>query len=127
MVQEKKSKRLSRKLQKSYVIKTDIDELSDVLCELLKLLNIEELHIMTYKDRIDVFATKEMTPLHVELYERFFSLHPDDAEKEEFDESGIRQLIYADRVTKRKLIQTHISYITYDFELGDVTDIVYKV
>ena len=61
MVQEKKSKRLSRKLQKSYVIKTDIDELSDVLCELLKLLNIEELHIMTYKDRIDVFATKEMT------------------------------------------------------------------
>lgn len=84
MVQEKKSKRLSRKLQKSYVIKTDIDELSDVLCELLKLLNIEELHIMTYKDRIDVFATKEMTPLHVELYERFFSLHPDDAEQEEF-------------------------------------------
>lgn len=71
MVQEKKSKRLSRKLQKSYVIKTDIDELSDVLYELLKLLNIEELHIMTYKDRIDVFATKEMTPLHVELYERF--------------------------------------------------------
>lgn len=74
MVQEKKSKRLSRKLQKSYVIKTDIDELSNVLCELLKLLNIEELHIMTYKDRIDVFATKEMQPLHVELYERFFSL-----------------------------------------------------
>lgn len=72
MVQEKKSKRLSRKLQKSYVIKTDIDELSDVLCELLKLLNIEELHIMTYKDRIDVFATKEMTPLHVELYERYW-------------------------------------------------------
>ena len=68
MVKEKKSKRLSRKLQKSYVIKTDIDELSDVLCELLKLLKIEELHIMTYKDRIDVFATKEMTPLHVELY-----------------------------------------------------------
>ena len=76
MVQEKKSKRLSRKLQKSYVIKTDIDELSDVLCELLKLLNIEELHIMTYKDRIDVFATKEMTPLHVELYERFFAEYP---------------------------------------------------
>lgn len=45
----------------------------------------------------------------------------------EFDESGIRQLIYADRVTKRKLIQAHISYITYDFELGDVTNIVYKV
>lgn len=92
MVQEKKSKRLSRKLQKSYVIKTDIDELSDVLCELLKLLNIEELHIMTYKDRIDVFATKEMTPLHVELYESFFSLHPDDAEKEEL----LKEQIYHD-------------------------------
>lgn len=90
MVQEKKSKRLSRKLQKSYVIKTDIDELSDVLYELLKLLNIEELHIMTYKDRIDVFATKEMTPLHVELYERFFSLHPDDAEQEEFVKNQIK-------------------------------------
>lgn len=92
MVQEKKSKRLSRKLQKSYVIKTDIDELSDVLYELLKLLNIEELHIMTYKDRIDVFATKEMTPLHVELYERFFSLQPDDAEKEEL----LKEQIYQD-------------------------------
>lgn len=92
MVQEKKSKRLSRKLQKSYVIKTDIDELSDVLCELLKLLNIEELHIMTYKDRIDVFATKEMTPLHVELYERYFSLHPDDAKKEEL----LKEQIYQD-------------------------------
>lgn len=97
MVQEKKSKRLSRKLQKSYVIKTDIDELSDVLCELLKLLNIEELHIMTYKDRIDVFATKEMTPLHVELYERFFSLHPDDAEKEEL----LKEQIYQDWLLKR--------------------------
>lgn len=48
MVQEKKSKRLSRKLRKSYVIKTDTDELSEVLCELLKLLKVEELHIMTY-------------------------------------------------------------------------------
>lgn len=90
MVQEKKSKRLSRKLQKSYVIKTDTDELSDVLCELLKLLNVEELHIMTYKDRIDVFATKEMPPLHVELYERFFSLHPENAEQEEFIKNQIK-------------------------------------
>lgn len=90
MVQEKKSKRLSRKLQKSYVIKTDIDELSDVLCELLKLLNIEELHIMTYKDRIDVFATKEMPPLHVELYERFFSLQPENAGQEEFIKNQIK-------------------------------------
>lgn len=83
MIQEKKSKRLSSKLRKSYVIKTDIDELSEVLCELLKLLKVEELHIMTYKDRIDVFATKEMPPLHVELYERFFSLHPENDEQEE--------------------------------------------
>lgn len=83
MVQEKKSKRLSRKQRKSYVIKTDTDELSEVLCELLKLLKVEELHIMTYKDRIDVFATKEMPPLHVELYERFFSLHPENDEQEE--------------------------------------------
>ena len=83
MVQEKKSKRLSRKQRKSYVIKTDTNELSEVLCELLKLLKVEELHIMTYKDRIDVFATKEMPPLHVELYERFFSLHPENDEQEE--------------------------------------------
>lgn len=48
--------------------------------------------IMTYKDRIDVFATKEMTPLHVELYERFFGLHPDDAEKEEL----LKEQIYQD-------------------------------
>lgn len=90
MVQEKKSKRVSRKLQKSYVIKTDIDELNDVLCELLKLLNVEELHIMTYKDRIDVFATKEMPPLHVELYERFLSLQPENAEQEEFIKNQIK-------------------------------------
>lgn len=89
MVQEKKSKRLSSKFRKSYVIKTDIDELSDVLCELLKLLKVEELHIMTYKDRIDVFATKEMQPLHVELYERFFSLRPENDEQEEFIKNQI--------------------------------------
>ena len=52
---------------------------------------------MTYKDRIDVFATKEMTPLHVELYERFFSLHPDDAEKEEL----LKEQIYQDWLLKR--------------------------
>lgn len=89
-MQEKKTKRLSKKLQKSYVIKTDTDELGDVLRELLKLLNVEELHIMTYKDRIDVFATKEMPPLHVELYERFFSLQPENAEQEEFIKNQIK-------------------------------------
>lgn len=31
-----------------------------------------------------------MTPLHVELYERFFSLHPDDAEQEEFIKNQIK-------------------------------------
>lgn len=92
MVQEKKSKRLSRKLRKSYVIKTDTDELSEVLCELLKLLKVEELHIMTYKDRIDVFATKEMQPLHVELYESFFSLQPENAEQEELIKRQIKKL-----------------------------------
>ena len=35
---------------------------------------------------------KEMTPLHVELYERYFSLHPDDAEKEEL----LKEQIYQD-------------------------------
>ena len=89
-MQEKKTKRLSKKLQKSYVIKTDTDELSDVLRELLKLLNVEELHIMTYKDRIDIFATKEMPPLHVELYERFFSLQSENAEQEEFIKNRIK-------------------------------------
>ena len=74
----------------SYVIKTDTDELREVLCELLKLLKVEELHIMTYKDRIDVFATKEMQPLHVELYERFFSLQPENAEQEEFVKNHIK-------------------------------------
>lgn len=45
---------------------------------------------MTYKDRIDVFATKEMQPLHVELYERFFSLQPQNTEQEEFIKNQIK-------------------------------------
>lgn len=75
------TKRLSRKVRKSFVIKTNHEELSEILCKLLKSLDIDELHIMTYKDRIDLFATKTMQPLHVELYEQLFSLSNDDIDR----------------------------------------------
>lgn len=68
-------------MRKSFVIKTNHDELGEVLAELLRTLDINELHIITYKDRIDVFATKEMNPLHVELYEKLFSLSEDDTDR----------------------------------------------
>ena len=75
------SKRLSTKIRRSFVIKSSHDELGEVLAELLKTLDIDELHIMTYKDRIDVFATKTMKPLYVELYEKLFSLTDDDVDQ----------------------------------------------
>lgn len=75
------SKKLSRKMRKSFVIKTNHEEIGEVLAELLRMLDIDELHIMTYKDRIDLFATKEMKPLHVELYEKLFSLSEDDVDR----------------------------------------------
>ena len=75
------SKRLSTKVRRSFVIKSNHEELGEVLAELLRTLNIDELHIMTYKDRIDLFATKEMNPLHVELYEKLFSLSEDDIDR----------------------------------------------
>lgn len=75
------NKRLSHKMRRSFVIKSNHDELGEVLAELLRTLNINELHIMTYKDRIDLFATKEMNPLHVELYEKLFSLSEDDIDR----------------------------------------------
>lgn len=75
------NKKLSRKMRKSFVIKTNHEELGEVLAELLRMLDIDELHIMTYKDRIDLFATKEMKPLHVELYEKLFSLSEDDVDR----------------------------------------------
>lgn len=75
------NKRLSTKMRRSFVIKANHEELGEVLAELLKTLDIDELHIMTYKDRIDVFATKNMEPLHVELYEKLFSLTDDDIDK----------------------------------------------
>ena len=77
------SQRLSHKIRKSFIMKTNHEELGEVLAELLKTLDIDELHIMTYKDRIDVYATKTMKPLHVELYEKLFSLTDDDIDKVE--------------------------------------------
>lgn len=75
------NKRMSHKIRRSFVIKSSHDELGEVLAELLKTLDINELHIMTYKDRIDVFATKTMKPLYVELYEKLFSLTDDDVDQ----------------------------------------------
>lgn len=75
------NKKLSRKMRKSFVIKTNHEELGEVLAELLRTLDINELHIITYKNRIDVFATKEMNPLHVEFYEKLFSLSEDDTDR----------------------------------------------
>ena len=73
--------RLSHKMRRSFVIKSNHEELGEVLAELLKTLDIDELHIMTYKDRIDVYATKTMKPLIVELYEKLFSLTDDDIDR----------------------------------------------
>ena len=75
------NKRMSHKIRRSFVIKSSHDELGEVLAELLKTLDIDELHIMTHKDRIDVFATKTMKPLYVELYEKLFSLTDDDVDQ----------------------------------------------
>lgn len=75
------SKRLSTKVRRSFIIKSNYEELGEVLTELLRTLDIDELHIMTYKDRIDVFATKNMKPLHVELYEKLFSLTDSDIDR----------------------------------------------
>ena len=77
------NKRMSHKIRRSFVIKSSHDELGEVLAELLKTLDIDELHIMTYKDRIDVYATKTMKPLYVELYEKLFSLTDSDIDKVE--------------------------------------------
>lgn len=78
---EKSSKRLSRKIRRSFTIQTNVEELGEVLAELLKELNIDKLHILTYKDRIDIFATKDMKLLYVELYEKIFSLTNDDIDR----------------------------------------------
>lgn len=79
--EELMTKRISKKVKRSFKIKSSHDELGEVLAELLRTLDINELHIMAYKDRIDLFATKEMNPLHVELYEKLFSLSEDDVDR----------------------------------------------
>ena len=75
------SKRISRKIRRSFTIDTNIDDLGEVLAELLKMLDVDKLHIITYKDRIDVFATKSMKHIYVEIYEKYFSLTGDDVDQ----------------------------------------------
>lgn len=90
---KKESKRLSRKMRRSFTIQTDIDELGKVLAELLRTLDIDKLHILTYKDRIDIFATKDMELLYVELYEKYFSLTEKDIDRIEEYEKRINLYI----------------------------------
>lgn len=78
---KKETKRVSRKIRRSFTIDANIDDLGEVLAELLKELDIDKLHILTYKDRIDIFATKEMKPIYVEIYEKYFSLTGDDVDQ----------------------------------------------
>lgn len=90
---KKESKRLSRKMRRSFTIQTDIDELGKVLAELLRTLDIDKLHILTYKDRIDIFATKDMELLYVELIEKYFSLTEEDVDRIEEYEKRINSYI----------------------------------
>lgn len=94
---KKESKRLSRKMRRSFTIQTDIDELGKVLAELLRTLDIDKLHILTYKDRIDIFATKDMELLYVELYEKYFSLTEEDIDRIEEYEKRIHLYIDEER------------------------------
>lgn len=94
---KKESKRLSRKMRRSFTIQTDIDELGKVLAELLRTLDIDKLHILTYKDRIDIFATKDMELLYVELYEKYFSLTEEDIGRIEEYEKRINLYIDEER------------------------------
>ena len=55
-------------------------------------LKIDQIHIMTYKDRIDIFATKKMKLLYVELYEKIFSLTDDDIDRIDEYEKRIQKL-----------------------------------
>ncbi len=94
---KKESKRLSKKMRRSFTIQTDIDELGKVLAELLRTLDIDKLHILTYKDRIDIFATKDMELLYVELYEKYFSLTEEDIDRIEEYEKRINLYIDEER------------------------------
>lgn len=80
-------------MRRSFTIQTDIDELGKVLAELLRTLDIDKLHILTYKDRIDIFATKDMELLYVELYEKYFSLTEEDIDRIEEYEKRINLYI----------------------------------
>lgn len=86
---EKETKRVSRKIRRTFTIDANIDDLGEVLAELLKELDIDKLHILTYKDHIDIFATREMKPIYVELYEKYFSLTEEDIDKIEFYQKKI--------------------------------------
>lgn len=90
---EHKKKRPSRKMRRSFTIQTDIDELGEVLAELLRTLGVDKLHILTYKDRIDIFATKDMELLYVELIEKYFSLTEGDVDRIEEYEKRINLYI----------------------------------
>lgn len=87
-----KTKRLSRKIRRSFTIQTDVEELGEVIAELLKELDIDKFHILTYKDRIDLFATKDMKPLFVEIYEHYFSLTSDDVDQIEAYNNKIQKI-----------------------------------
>ena len=84
-------------MRRSFIIQTDIDELGKVLAELLRTLDIDKLHILTYKDRIDIFATKDMELLYVELYEKYFSLTEEDIDRIEEYEKRINLYIDEER------------------------------
>lgn len=84
-------------MRRSFTIQTDIDELGKVLAELLRTLDIDKLHILTYKDRIDIFATKDMELLYVELYEKYFSLTEEDIDRIEEYEKRINLYIDEER------------------------------
>lgn len=94
---EHKKKRLSRKMRRSFTVQTDIDELGEVLAELLRTLGVDKLHILTYKDRIDIFATKDMELLYVELIEKYFSLTEEDVDRIEEYEKRINLYIDEDQ------------------------------
>ena len=81
---KKESKRLSRKMRRSFTIQTDIDELGKVLAELLRTLGVDKLHILTYKD---------MELLYVELIEKYFNLTEEDVDRIEEYEKRINSYI----------------------------------
>ena len=82
-----KKKRIARKIRKAYTIKTNIKELSEILAELFESIEVDEFNILTYKDRLEIYACKPMSLIQVELYENFFSL----ADADEVNEDEIKK------------------------------------